>query len=194
MQRISVTARLNRSTLQFEEAAYARLASYLDEAARTLAGNPDQGEILADLEQAIADRCSNRMQSNPSVVTLAELEPALEEIGSVQVPGAAPAQDQQDQHARPATRPLQQVSEGAMISGVCQGLARYLGVDVTLLRVIAVLLLFVSGGAMILVYLILMLLLPFAPPEPGGAPIRAIPAKSRRFAGFVRSKLGTVAG
>ena len=37
MQRISVTARLNRSTLQFEEAAYARLASYLDEAARTLA-------------------------------------------------------------------------------------------------------------------------------------------------------------
>jgi phage shock protein PspC (stress-responsive transcriptional regulator) len=191
MQRISVTARLNRSTLQFDEAAYARLASYLDEAARTLAGNPDQGEILADLEQAIADRCSNRMQSNPSVVTLGELEPALEEIGSVQVPGAAPAQDQP---ARPATRPLQQVSEGALISGVCQGLARYFGLDVTLLRVVAVLLLFVSGGAMILVYLILMLLLPYAPPEPGSAPIRAIPARSRRFAGFVRSKLGVVAG
>jgi phage shock protein PspC (stress-responsive transcriptional regulator) len=191
MQRISVTARLNRSTLQFEEAAYARLASYLDEAARTLAGNPDQAEILADLEQAIADRCSNRLQSNPSVVTLAELEPALEEIGSVQVPGAAPAPEQL---ARPATRPLQQVSEGALISGVCQGLARYLGLDVTLLRVAAVLLLFVSGGAMILVYLILVLLLPYAPPEPGSAPIRAIPARSRRFAGFVRSKLGAVAG
>jgi len=191
MQRISVTARLNRSTLQFEEAAYARLASYLDEAVRTLAGNPDLAEILADLEQAIADRCTGRMPSGQGVVTLAELEPALEEIGSVQVPGAAPAQDQ---HARPATRPLQQVSEGAMISGVCQGLARYFGLDVTLLRVAAVLLLFVSGGAMILVYLILMLLLPFAPREPGSAPIRAIPARSRRFAGFVRSKLGAVAG
>ena len=191
MQRISVTARLNRSTLQFEETAYARLASYLDEAARTLADNPDQAEILADLEQAIADRCWGRMPSGQGVVTLAELEPALEEIGSVQVPGAAPAQDQP---ARPATRPLQQVSEGAMISGVCQGFARYFGLDVTLLRVAAVLLLFVSGGAMILVYLILMLLLPFAPPEPGSAPIRAIPARSRRFAGFVRSKLGAVAG
>ncbi len=80
-----------------------------------------------------------------------------------------------------------------MISGVCQGFARYFGLDVTLLRVAAVLLLFVSGGAMILVYLILMLLLPYAPPEPGSAPIRAIPARSRRFAGFVRSKLGAVA-
>jgi len=35
MQRISVTARLNRSTLQFEEAAFVRLESYLAEAART---------------------------------------------------------------------------------------------------------------------------------------------------------------
>lgn len=186
MQRISVTARLNRSTLQFEEAAYARLASYLDEAARTLAGNPDQAEILADLEQAIADKCSGRMPSGPGVVTLVELEPALEEIGSVQVPGAAPAQDQP---SRPGARPLQQVSEGALISGVCQGLARYFGLDVTLVRVVAVLLLFISGGAMILVYLILMLLLPFAPREAGSVPLRTIPAKSRQFAGFVRSKL-----
>ena len=190
MQRISVTARLNRSTLQFEEAAYARLASYLDEAARTLAGNPDQAEILCDLEQAIADKCTSRMQSGQGVVTLAELEPALEEIGSVQVPGSAHAADPPP---RDATRPLQQVSEGAMISGVCQGLASYLRVDVTLVRVIAVLLLFVSGGAMILVYLILMLLLPYAPPQPGSAPIRTIPAKSRQFAGFVRSKLGAAA-
>jgi len=190
MQRISVTARLNRSTLQFEEAAYARLASYLDEATRTLAGNPDQAEIISDLEQAIADKCTSRMQSGQGVVTLAELEPALEEIGAVQVPGAAQAADPPPRDA--TTRPLQQVSEGAMISGVCQGLARYLGVDVTLVRVIAVVLLFVSGGAMILVYLILMLLLPFAPPQPGSAPIRTIPAQSRRFAGFVRSKLGAV--
>jgi phage shock protein PspC (stress-responsive transcriptional regulator) len=190
MQRISVTARLNRSTLQFEEAAYARLANYLDEAARTLAGNPDQAEILSDLEQAIADKCTSRMQSGQGVVTLAELEPALEEIGSVQVPGAAPAAAPPP---RDAPRPLQQVSEGAIISGVCQGLARYLRVDVTLVRVIAVLLLFVSGGAMILVYLILMLLLPFAPREPGSEPIRTIPAKSRQFAGFVRSKLGAAA-
>jgi phage shock protein C len=191
MQRISVTARLNRSTLQFEEAAYTRLEGYFAEAARTLAGNPDQAEILTDLEQAVADQCTKRMRPEQSTVTLAELQPALEEIGSVQVPGAAGAAGAADHMARDATRPLQQVSEGAMISGVCQGLARYFGLDVTLLRVIAVLLLFVTGGGMILVYLILMLLLPYAPTEPGGKPIRTIPARSRAFVGFVRSKLST---
>jgi len=185
MQRISVTARLNRSTLQFEETAYARLESYLAEAVRTLEANPDQAEILTDLEQAVADQCTKRMRPDQGVVTLAELQPALEEIGSVQVPGVA---EPADRGARDATRPLQQVSEGALISGVCQGLARYFELNVTLLRIVAVLLLFVSGGTMILVYLILMLLLPYAPAERGGAPVRKIPAKCRQFVEYVRSK------
>jgi phage shock protein PspC (stress-responsive transcriptional regulator) len=185
MQRISVTARLNRSTLQFEEAAFVRLESYLTEAARTLDGNPDQQEILGDLEQAVVDQCVRRLRPEQGPVTLAELEPALEEIGSVQVPGAASASEQS---VRTAARPLQQVSEGAVVSGVCQGLARYFGLNVTALRVFAVLLLFVSGGGMILVYLALMLLMPYAPLASGGRPLRWLPAKCRALTEFVRAK------
>jgi phage shock protein C len=148
MQRLSITASLNGTTLQFDEAAFARLEAYLDDARHTLADNPDQAEILADLEQAVADQC----------------------------------------------RQLEQVSEGALISGVCLGLARYLDVDVTLVRIVALLLLFFTGGAMIIVYLILMLLLPFAPPQPGAPPVGKLPAKSREFVEFVRGKLSTAAG
>jgi phage shock protein C len=184
MQRISVTATLNRSTLQFDEAAFQRLEQYLADAKRTLEGNPDQAEILGDLEQAVADQCMRRVAQGSSVVTLAELQPALDEIGTVQVPGSAPGG---------ATRPLQQVSEGAVISGVCQGLARYFGLDVTLLRIAAVLLLLATGGGMILVYLALMLLMPYAPLVRGGKPVRKIPAKSRSFITFVRAKLGVAA-
>jgi phage shock protein C len=185
MQRISVTARLNRSTLQFDEAAYVRLESYLAEAARTLEGNPDQQEILGDMEQAVVDQCVRRLRPEQGPVTLAELEPALEEIGSVQVPGAASASEQS---VRTAARPLQQVSEGAVVSGVCQGLARYFGLNVTALRVFAVLLLFVSGGGMILVYLALMLLMPYAPLVSGGRPLRWLPAKCRSLTEFLRAK------
>jgi len=185
MQRISVTARLNRSTLQFEEAAFVRLESYLAEAARTLDGNPDQQEILGDMEQAVVDQCVRRLRPEQGPVTLAELEPALEEIGSVQVPGASTVSDQA---ARVAPRPLQQVSEGAVVSGVCQGLARYFGLNVTALRVFAVLLLFVSGGGMILVYLALMLLMPYAPLVSGGRPLRWLPAKCRALTEFLRAK------
>ena len=186
MQRISVTARLNRSSLQFEEAAYVRLESYFAEAARTLDGNPDQQEILSDLEQAVADQCTRRLRPDQSVVTFAELGPALEEIGSVQVPGASVAAEPS---TRGAARPLQQVSEGALISGVCQGLARYFGLNVTALRIVAVLLLLLSGGGMIPVYIALMLLLPYAPLESGGRPLRRLPARSRAFMEFLRAKL-----
>jgi phage shock protein PspC (stress-responsive transcriptional regulator) len=186
MQRLSITVRLNRSVLQFDEAAHARLERYLAESASLLEGDPDPQEILGDLEQAVADQCTRRMQPGQTVVTVAELEPALEEIGSVQTPGSGPASLTRE--APP--RSLQQVSQGAVISGVCLGLARYFQLDVTLLRVIAVLLLLGTGGGMILVYLGLMLLMPYAPLQQGSAPVRWLPAKCRAFMEFLRAKLG----
>lgn len=188
MERVAVTAKLNRITLQFEEPAFARLEAYLADAKRALEDNPDRPEILADLEEAIADQCRRRMRHDQVVVTLAELTPALEEIGAVQAPGAAGADA-----PRQSPRPLQQVSEGALISGVCRGLAEYFGMDVTLLRIIAVILLVVSGGTMVLVYGVLMLLLPYAPPRRGGGHVGKIPAKCREFVEFLRGKLSAAA-
>jgi phage shock protein PspC (stress-responsive transcriptional regulator) len=176
MQRIATTVRLNRSVLQFDDAAHARLEQYLAESASLLEGDPDPQEILADLEQAVADQCMRRLRPEQTAVTLAELTPALEEIGTVQSPGAGPAAASSSSTMRetpPSTslpsRSLQQVSQGAVISGVCLGLARYFRLDATMLRIVAVLLLFGTGGAAILVYFGLMLLLPYAPLEAGGA-------------------------
>jgi len=54
---------------------------------------------------------------------------------------------------------LTRVEEGRMIAGVCAGLARYFGVDATVVRIIFVLLaLFAAGG--VLLYLILWLVMP----------------------------------
>jgi phage shock protein PspC (stress-responsive transcriptional regulator) len=130
------------------------------------------------------------MTANQTIVTLTELEPALEEIGVVQVPGGATAPEPSRDTGRDAARPLRQVSEGAVVSGVCQGLARYFALDVTLLRVIAVLLLLGTGGGMFFVYLALMLLMPYAPLAAGAASLRWLPAKCRRFVEFLRAKLG----
>jgi phage shock protein PspC (stress-responsive transcriptional regulator) len=126
------------------------------------------------------------------VITLAELEAALDEIGSVQVAGAGSTEAPP---SRPAARPdtgrkLEQLSEGAVISGVCLGLARYFGFDVTLVRVFAIVLLFVSGGGMILVYAALMLLMPYAPLQPG-AKVGWLPTRSRDVVEFIHSKFGT---
>jgi phage shock protein PspC (stress-responsive transcriptional regulator) len=193
MQRIATVVRLNRSVLQFDEAALARLEQYLAESASLLEGDPDPQEILADLEQAVADQCTRRMRSGETVVTLHELAPALEEIGEVQMPGNGSSASHFSPPPPPrdvAPNSLRQISQGAVISGVCLGLARYFKFDATLLRVVFVLLAFLTGGAMIPVYLVLMLVMPFAPLDPGAPPMGWLPAKCRAFMEFVRAKLG----
>ena len=191
MQRV-ITVSLNHNSYVLEEDAHARLEHYLAESAATLSSNPDRAEILADLEQAIADQCSRRLQPGHTVITLAELQPALEEIGRV----ADPAASESVNHgaaAETVTRPgLEQVSEGAWISGVCNGLARSASIDVTLTRVIALLLLFVTGGTMVLLYVVLMLLIPYAPLQLNAPPLRKIPAKCREIVTSLRAKIAAM--
>jgi len=191
MQRV-ITVSLNHNSYVLEEDAHARLEHYLAESAATLASNPDRAEILADLEQAIADQCSRRLQPGHTVITLAELQPALEEIGRV----ADPAASESVNHgaaAETVTRPgLEQVSEGAWISGVCNGLARSASIDVTLTRAIALLLLFVTGGTMVLLYVVLMLLIPYAPLQLNAPPLRKIPAKCREIVTSLRAKIAAM--
>lgn len=191
METIAVTVRMKGAdSIPFESAAYERLERYLAESRELLEGDPDPQEILSDLERAIAERCSARLTAIHHIVTLDELETALNEIGSVQVAGNASGIEPPPGRPSPAAgtgRRLEQVSEGAIVSGVCLGFARYFGFDVTLLRVVAVVLLFVTGGGMIPVYAALMLLMPYAPLQPG-AKIGWLPAKSREFVEFLRAK------
>ena len=190
MQRIATIVRLNRSVVQFDDASQARLEQYLADSASLLEGDPDPQEILADLEQAVADQCTRRLEQGQTVVTLRELVPALDEIGSVQVPGNGSSASASPSTREASPRSLQQISQGAVISGVCLGLAQYFRLDATLLRVAFVLLLFVTGGAMVPVYLVLMLLMPYAPLDPVGPPVRWLPGKCRALMEFLRAKLG----
>ena len=55
MNRVTII-QLNGNAYQREESGYEALRSYLDNAARRLEGNPDKDEIIADIEQAIAEK------------------------------------------------------------------------------------------------------------------------------------------
>ncbi|MGH8290333.1 MAG: hypothetical protein ACREV7_15135 [Steroidobacteraceae bacterium] len=63
-----ISVSLNGRAYQLEDDAHAALADYLDSASRALAGNPDSIEILADLEQAIADKLERCLNPHKNVV------------------------------------------------------------------------------------------------------------------------------
>lgn len=61
-------------------------------------------------------------------------------------------------HAQP--RRLVRRSDDRMIAGVCSGLAHYTGIDVTLVRILTVVLTVLGFGTVIVAYLIAWLLVP----------------------------------
>jgi len=55
---------------------------------------------------------------------------------------------------------LAKIPSEAKVSGVCAGLARYSGIDVTVFRILFVLGVFLGVGSPVLIYFILALLMP----------------------------------
>ena len=190
MKRISITVSLNRSTVQMDEASFVRLESYLGEASRTLALNPDRQEILADLEQAIADRCLQRLPAGQTVISLMELETVLTEVGEVRDTASEPDGPKTEYIPRDTQSPrkrLEQLNEGAILSGICAGIARYLEIDVIWVRIVMVIMTVLSGFTAVLIYALLMFLLPIAPIRTASQPLGKVPAKLREATAYIRS-------
>ena len=80
------------------------LAAYLKSAETRLTGDPDRDEILADLEQAIADKLSHHVGAHKNVVTAEEITLALKEMGPVESGAADPNAAGRDRAPPPARR------------------------------------------------------------------------------------------
>jgi phage shock protein PspC (stress-responsive transcriptional regulator) len=251
--RTVITISLNGNAYQLDAVGYDALRAYLQVAEQRLAGNPDQAEILADLEQAIADKCHRYLGPHKNVVSADEVSEVIREMGPVDggageaaaqaggpgglgagagpdvrdgvgagvaggmgaradggvgagagrtytadeyaeavgetwtadgsgvggtgtgsATGAGSEQGARAGYAGATTPPgaaaapgvaprrLYQIREGAAISGVCQGLAAYLNLDVSIVRLLFVVLAIVTGGVWILVYIVMMFVIPFA--------------------------------
>ncbi|MFT3868145.1 MAG: PspC domain-containing protein [Nibricoccus sp.] len=157
---------------QLEENGYDALRAYLEKAERQLGTNPDKSEIIADIERAIADKFRALLSSGRNVVLSAEVEAVIKEMGPVTDNSAEENSSQKTEpHSNASTGPdagpqppkrLYLLKDGAMISGVCNGLAAYIGIDVTLLRLVVAILVFFSFGTVAVAYLVAMIIIPTA--------------------------------
>jgi phage shock protein PspC (stress-responsive transcriptional regulator) len=133
MQRV-ITINLNGGAYQLDEQGYHSLHAYLQHAEAALGTNPDASEIIRDLEQSIAEKCLRILGPGKSVVTTAEVTQILREIGPVEL-GAPDTVETSASAAVPQPKRLYQIREGAMVSGVANGLAAYFNIDPTIVRI-----------------------------------------------------------
>ena len=168
-----ISIHLRGVAFQLEESGYDALRSYLDKAERQLAANPDRAEIMADIEQAIADKFRALLSPSRNVVLASEVEQVIRDMGPVSdgngsagenasaEPGPNAKEKTEPRDPAPPRR-LYRIKEGAMLGGVCNGLAAYLGLDVTLIRLVVAVLVFVSFGTVAIAYIVSLIIIPRA--------------------------------
>jgi len=194
-----VTINLGGTAYQLEEGGYDALRAYLETATARLQGNPDREEILLDIERAIAEKFRALLGSHKTVVETKEVAAALAEMGPIEAdsgeatdPGAkgagapssasGPGTTGEERAAWHGGTPrrLYRIHEGAMLSGVCNGIAAYINVDPTFVR-LGFVLLTMMWGTGVLVYLVMAIVIPEAnSPEEKAAAFGA-PSTAQEF-------------
>ncbi|MDR3571647.1 MAG: PspC domain-containing protein [Candidatus Pacebacteria bacterium] len=158
-----IAINLGGRAYQLEEAGYEALRAYLDQASQRLADDPGKAEIIADLEQAIAEKCDKVLNPNKSVVLTNEVARIIQEMGPVEGQDKAENVGAKNEYIGPrAPRRFFLIREDAVLAGVCTGLAAYFDIDVTLVRLLFILLTVLTGGIWVLLYLALAILVPYA--------------------------------
>lgn len=180
-----ITVALNGRAFALESAGYERLRAWLEEAARVLATDPDREEILRDLEQAIGEKLARVLSAHRNFVTSAEVDGALAEMGAVQPAG--PITTPSGPAASPLRR-LYRIPDGAMLAGVCTGLAAYLKIDVVIVRIGFVLLTLLTSGFGLLLYVLMAFLMPRASTPEQLAAARGAPLNAQELVDRAKAK------
>ena len=186
-----------------EEHAYIKLNDYLQALRRSLE-KEEVEEVMYDIEIRIAEIFRASLGKREVVID-EDVEVVIAQIGT---PEAIEEQEEayysektsfEKKNNKGEAKQLFRDIEGAKISGVCAGFAHYFGIDVTIMRIIWLLSMLITGFfLMILLYIILALAMPKAKTTSDilkmkGKPIdfEHIKEESRRFANESGQKIGT---
>lgn len=154
-----VNVNLGGYVLVLEEPAFELLKQYLERLAQHFAGKEGATEIIADIETRIAELLLQRI-SNPTQAIV--LEQAREVIGLLGEPWQMDEQGKEaSQSAKRRGEPgkLHRDPNSRVLGGVCSGIAAYLGLDTTLVRLLFAVAFFVFGSGFLL-YIILWVAIP----------------------------------
>lgn len=152
----TINANIGQQAFTLDRDAYDRLTIYLNDVRRHIATDTD--EVMKDIEIRIAELFREWLPSSIMVVTLQMVERAITRIGAPEDFGTAKEPSSNSGEKR-NIKLLRRSRNNRSIAGICGGLAEYLEVDATPIRIV-MLFLMLFGGMSLWVYIIMWLLIP----------------------------------
>ncbi len=158
--------KINLSGIIFhiDDDAYEKLKAYLDTISRHFSNKQESKEIIDDIESRIAELFQERVTAENQVITLEIVNEVIDIMGNPEdiADSSEEAEGKGSFHETYSTsKRLYRDPENSVIGGVCGGLGAYFSVDPVIFRLLFVIFFF-AGGASILVYVILWIVLPKA--------------------------------
>lgn len=160
-----------------DEDAYASLKRYLKSIRNHFSSSEGYEDIMSDIELRLAELFREHMQ-NREIVTMKEVRTAIDIMGTPEDFGIADPQaetgheDREKQNEKRSAgedipkyktgKRLFRDPDNKIFGGVCAGISAYFGISDPIWLRILFIILFLSGGSGILVYLILWLIMPVA--------------------------------
>lgn len=180
-----------------DEDAYMALESYLDSFKAGLDNSSSSNQVMDELEMRIADLLKVQI-GRREVIDLNMVNAVLNQIGPV-APRPQQTNNNSDQknqtneetysgqQYKEAVRKFYRDGENKRIAGVCSGLALYLNIDVTLVRIIFLVAL-ICGSAGFWIYLVLWIVAPEARTAAEKCELRGIPATAENIRRFTENR------
>lgn len=170
-----ININLSGRVIPIEDSAYEKLQQYIDSLRRYFANEEGRDEIINDIESRIAELMSDKVRKGAESITDGDVEDIISSMGRVEdfeaaeketaagaATGAAPKEQAGPSYTAPKkerTRLYRDTSD-KFLGGVCSGLANYLNIDPSIIRILFAIITFGGFGLGVLVYIILWIVLP----------------------------------
>lgn len=167
-----ININLSGRVLPIEEPAYELLQSYIASLRRRFANEESRDEIINDIEGRIAEILHEKIQRGIACIGDAQVnevialmgrpeEIAGEEIGFEEEMATSTTSNTSRQDDAPSqTKKLFRDENNRMIAGVASGIANYISLDPTIIRVLFVLMALSSLGFILFAYILFWILVP----------------------------------
>jgi phage shock protein PspC (stress-responsive transcriptional regulator) len=160
----TLTVNLGGTVFHIDEDAYRLLDNYLSNLKIHFRKEAGADEIIDDIERRISELFAEKLTAGSQVITITDVEEVIARMGK---PEDMEAENDSEPSIGNATRTtihrrLYRNPDDKLLGGVISGMAAYLGWDVTLLRLLLLVVLICGVGTLIPVYIVCWLVIPEA--------------------------------
>lgn len=196
----TISINLGGYFFNIEEDAYELLKTYLDRIRLNLANDSGTNEIMTDIEVRVAELFQARLDEKKNVVVAKDVEDVKRIMGQPedynldgdQVPPAGEAKEEpkaaQQEGTRNKYRRVYRDGDDAIIGGVCSGLSHYFGWDPVVIRASLVALALISGGSIVIGYIVFWAVVPVANSTAEKLQMRGEPVNVENISRFVKEE------